>query len=169
MKRWRHAIARAIAHSKPNCIGRAAKSCSSATPPIPHPPKKPPDRHRRREAARHAQFRACAQRYRWPSSINRPAAPPKRTPSSRPRSKVFRRRPKCPRSLRRRRCLMAVEAGPRGRYTVRMVSSDRKLTRGWRHGGNPQARGYPSRRRRRLQPARRRGRGPHPGAPAGPP
>ena len=30
----------AIARSKRNCIGRAAKSCSSATPPIPRPPKK---------------------------------------------------------------------------------------------------------------------------------
>ena len=41
---------------------------------------------------------------RSPSSTNRPAAPPTRTPSSRPRSKAFRRRPKCRRSLRRRRC-----------------------------------------------------------------
>ena len=34
-------IAPAIARSKRNCIGRAAKSCSSATPPTPRPPKKP--------------------------------------------------------------------------------------------------------------------------------
>ena len=32
---------RAIARSKRNCIGRAAKSCSSATPPTPRPRKKP--------------------------------------------------------------------------------------------------------------------------------
>ena len=31
----------AIAHSKRNCIGRAATSCSSATPPTPRPPKTP--------------------------------------------------------------------------------------------------------------------------------
>ena len=31
-KRWRHATASAIARSKRNCIGRAAKSCSSAIP-----------------------------------------------------------------------------------------------------------------------------------------
>ena len=41
---------------------------------------------------------------RSPSSTNRPAAPSKPTPSSRPRSKAFRRRRKCPRSPRRRRC-----------------------------------------------------------------
>ena len=34
-------IAWAIAHSKRNCIGRAAKSCSSATPPTPRLRKKP--------------------------------------------------------------------------------------------------------------------------------
>ena len=48
-KRWRRPTARAIAHSKPNCIGRAAKPCSSATPPIPHRQRSLPDRHRRRE------------------------------------------------------------------------------------------------------------------------
>ena len=40
-KRWRRATVPAIAHSKRNCIGRAAKSCSSATPPTPRPRKKP--------------------------------------------------------------------------------------------------------------------------------
>ena len=45
----------------------------------------------------------CARRSRSPSSTNRPAAPPRRTPSSRPRSKAFRRRRKCLRLLRRRR------------------------------------------------------------------
>ncbi|HZZ25540.1 MAG TPA: adenylate/guanylate cyclase domain-containing protein [Roseiarcus sp.] len=38
-----------------------------------------------------------------------------------------------------------------------------------RHGGNAQARCNPGRRRCRLQPTRRGGRGSHPGAPAGPP
>ena len=38
------------------------------------------------------------------SSINRPAARSTPTPSSRPRSKAFRRRRKCGRSPRRRRC-----------------------------------------------------------------
>ena len=41
---------------------------------------------------------------RSPSSINRPAAPPTLTPSSRPRSKALRRRRRCRRSPRRRRC-----------------------------------------------------------------
>ena len=40
-KRWRPATARAIARSKRNCIGCAAKSCSSATPPTPRLRKKP--------------------------------------------------------------------------------------------------------------------------------
>ena len=39
-KRWRHATAWAIAHSKRNCIGRAAKSCCNATPPTPHSRKR---------------------------------------------------------------------------------------------------------------------------------
>ena len=34
-KRWRRATAPATARSKRNCIGRAAKSCSCATPPTP--------------------------------------------------------------------------------------------------------------------------------------
>ena len=42
--------------------------------------------------------------FRSPSSINRPLAPPTPTPSSRRRSKAFRRRRKCPRSPKRRRC-----------------------------------------------------------------
>ena len=41
---------------------------------------------------------------RSPSSINRPAARSKRTPSSRPRSKASRQHPNCLRSPRRRRC-----------------------------------------------------------------
>ena len=69
-----------------------------------------PDRHRRREAARRAQLSVCKRRLRSPNSTNRPAAPPKPTPSSRPRSKAFRRRPKCPRSPRRRRLLAELEA-----------------------------------------------------------
>ena len=40
-KRWRRANGLAIAHSKRNCIGPAAKSCSSATPRTPRPPRKP--------------------------------------------------------------------------------------------------------------------------------
>ena len=62
------------------------------------------NRHRRREGAGRAQLRVCAPRFRSPSSINRPAAPPKPMPFSRPRSKASRRRRRCRRSLRRRRC-----------------------------------------------------------------
>ena len=47
----------------------------------------------------------CAPRCRSPSSINRPAVPWRPTPSSRPRSKAFRQRRRCPRWPRRRRCL----------------------------------------------------------------
>jgi hypothetical protein len=43
-------------------------------------------------------------RLRSPNSSDRPAKQRKRTPSSRPRSKAFRRRRKCPRSSRHRRC-----------------------------------------------------------------
>ena len=64
----------------------------------------PPDRHRRRETAGDAAASNCARRSRSPNSINRPPVPSKPTPSSRPRSKAFRRRRKCLRSLRRRRC-----------------------------------------------------------------
>ena len=46
----------------------------------------------------------CARRWRSPNFTNRPTAPPTPTPSSRRRSKAFRRRRKCPRSRRRRRC-----------------------------------------------------------------
>ena len=46
----------------------------------------------------------CKRRYRSPSSTNRPVAPSKPTPSSRRRSKAFRRRRRCRRSPRRRRC-----------------------------------------------------------------
>ena len=47
---------------------------------------------------------AYAPHCRWPGSTNLPAAPPRRTLFSNPPSEGFRRRPKCPRSLRRRRC-----------------------------------------------------------------
>ena len=40
-KRWRRPAALAIARLKRNCIGRAAKCCSSATPPTPRLRKKP--------------------------------------------------------------------------------------------------------------------------------
>ena len=46
---------------------------------------------------------SCARRSRSPSCINRPTAPPKATPSSRLRSRAFRRRWKCRRSPRHRR------------------------------------------------------------------
>ena len=51
----------------------------------------------------------CARHWRSPSSINRRAAPPTPTPSSRPRSKASRRRPKCRRSPKRGRCVAALE------------------------------------------------------------
>ena len=60
------------------------------------------DRHARSSRARAASN--CARRWRSPNSVNRPAAPPKLTRSSRPRSKALRQRRKCPRSPRRRRC-----------------------------------------------------------------
>ena len=50
------------------------------------------------------ELRAAWRPSRSPNSINRPAAPPKPTRSSRRRSKAFRRLRKCPRSPRRRRC-----------------------------------------------------------------
>jgi tetratricopeptide (TPR) repeat protein len=62
---------------------------------------------RSRSASRASRSRApssCRPPCRSPSSINRPADPPKPTPSSPGRSKAFRRRRKCPRSLKRRRC-----------------------------------------------------------------
>ena len=63
-----------------------------------------PDRHRHRTTARNAAASACARRCLSPGSINRPNAPPRRTPFSRLPSKALRRRRKCPRSPRRRRC-----------------------------------------------------------------
>ena len=69
------ASASAIAHSKRNCIGRAAKCCSSATPPTLRPRRK---RSRPPSPSRSSRARAassCARRLRSPSSTNRPAAP----------------------------------------------------------------------------------------------
>ena len=50
-----------------------------------------------------AQLRTAQRRSRWPSSTNRPAAPPKLTRFSRPRSRVFRVCRRCQRSPRGRR------------------------------------------------------------------
>ena len=73
-------------------------------PPDPAPAEEAfSDRRRRCEGARRAQP-VCARRCRSRSSTNRPPAPSTLTPSSRLRSKAFRRRPKCRRSPRRRRC-----------------------------------------------------------------
>ena len=63
-----------------------------------------PNRARHRESSKARAAGVCARRFRSPSSTSRPAAPPTPTPSSRPRSKVFRRRQKCPRSPRHKRC-----------------------------------------------------------------
>ena len=63
-----------------------------------------PRRHRHRSTQQGAAASNCAPRCRWRSSTSRPAVPPKPTPSSRPRSKAFRRRRRCRRSPRRRRC-----------------------------------------------------------------
>ena len=61
-----------------------------------------PHRYRHRAATEGQRASNCARRCRLPISINRPAAPPTPTPSSRPRSKAFRRRRNFPRSNRRK-------------------------------------------------------------------
>ena len=101
-------------------------------------PSRPPSPSRSSKAAAAA---VCAQRLRSPSSINRPAAPPKPTPSSRRRSKAFLRRRKCPRSPRRRRCSrrwrrageVKAEAAQRRRMTHLRVAYGHALiaTRGY--------------------------------------
>jgi tetratricopeptide (TPR) repeat protein len=71
-------------------IASVAKSCSNAIPQIQGPPKKrskPPSLSRGSKARAAS---ACKRRSSSPSSINRPAALPKPTPSWRLRSKVFR-------------------------------------------------------------------------------
>ena len=70
----------------------AARFCSSAIRRTQRRPRKhssppSPSRNSRRRGAS-----SCARRCRWRSFINRPAAPPTRTPFSRLRSKAFRRR-----------------------------------------------------------------------------
>ena len=81
-----------------SCIACAAKSCSSAIPPILLPPRKPsrPPSPSRRSKARAAHV--CWRRCRSPSSINRPAA---------------RRRPRRPRARARRLFADARNAGDR--------------------------------------------------------
>ena len=64
-----------------------------ANPRLRRKPSWPPSRSRSSNAPAALN---CARRYRWPSSTNRPAAPPTLTPSSRPRSKAFRRRAELP-------------------------------------------------------------------------
>jgi tetratricopeptide (TPR) repeat protein len=103
-KRWRRATAWALARSKRNCTGCAATPCSSATPRTPPQPSKlswPPSPSRRSKVPAASD---CARRCRSPSSIRRPAAPPKPAPSSSRRSKALRQRRKCLRSQKRRRC-----------------------------------------------------------------
>ena len=85
-------------------IATRAKSCSSAIRPIPRLRRR---RFEPRSTSRASKARAASpfgRRCRSPSSTNRPAAPSKPTPSSATPSKGFRRRPRCPRSSRRRRC-----------------------------------------------------------------
>jgi tetratricopeptide (TPR) repeat protein len=91
----------------PTSIASAATSCSSATPPIPRLPRTPtgppwPSPNSRARAAT-----GCSRPSRSPSFIDRPAAPLTPAPSSHPRSRALRRRPRCLRSLRRRRCSRA--------------------------------------------------------------
>jgi tetratricopeptide (TPR) repeat protein len=81
----------------PSSTAFAATSCSSAITPIPRLLKRPsrppsPSRQRRWRAVL-----KCKRPWRSPSSTNRPAAPPKPTPSLRRRTKALRRRPRCPR------------------------------------------------------------------------
>ena len=93
-----------IAAISPSPIACAAKSCSSAIPPIPHPPRKRSEPLLPSRISKAPAAGVCAPRCRSPGSTNRPAARWRRTTRSRPRSKAFRRRPKCRRSPRRRRC-----------------------------------------------------------------
>ncbi len=70
MKGWRRPIASATARSKRSLTGPAAKSCSSATPPNPRPPKKLSTR---RSPSRGGKARAvlnCARLCRSPSSTS---------------------------------------------------------------------------------------------------
>ena len=74
-KRWRRATAWAFARSKPNCIGRAGKCWSSATPPTPRRRKTPSSPPSRSPSSRARAVLSCARRLRSRSSINeRPPA-----------------------------------------------------------------------------------------------
>ena len=114
-KRWRRATAPATARSKPNCIGSRGEILLKRDPANPAPAEEAlPDRHRRRKAARRRAASNCARRLRWPSSTNRPAAPPKPTPSSRRRSKALRRRSEMPEIAEAQALLAALAADRRG-------------------------------------------------------
>ena len=79
-------------------------SCSSLIPPSlrqPKTPSRPPSPSR---SDRAPEGTRCSRRCRSPSFTNRPGAQPTPTPSSRRRSKALRRRPRWPKSPRRRRC-----------------------------------------------------------------
>ena len=85
-------------------IGFTAKFCCGWIRPIRQPSRKPSElRSLSRDSRAHA-VTNCSHRFPLPSFTNRPPAPPTPMPFSRRRSKAFRRRPKCPRSPRRRRC-----------------------------------------------------------------
>jgi tetratricopeptide (TPR) repeat protein len=102
-RRSRPAIAPAITRSRRNFVACAANSFSNLM--------RPTSAQRRRRSTAPSLLRAgrargasnCTRHCHWPSSINRRPAPSTPTPSSRRRSKAFRRREKCPRSPRRQR------------------------------------------------------------------
>ena len=104
-KRWRRATASAIARSKRNCIGREAKSCSSATPPTPRPAEEAfltAIAVAKQQGTRSFELRAALPLAKLYQSTERPAdahAVP------RPRARrLFADAQKCRRSPRRRRC-----------------------------------------------------------------
>ena len=114
MKRWRRCRAdRAIARSTPSSIGSAAKSCSSAIPPIPRRPKtpsRPPSPSRREQGARSFEPARRA-RARQALPIDRPP----------------RRRPRRPRARARRLFADAGNAGDRrGAGAARGAGGDRR-------------------------------------------
>jgi tetratricopeptide (TPR) repeat protein len=102
--------------TKRKCTASAARSCGSATRPIPRRPSslcrpRSPSRSRKKRGASN-----CAPRCLWRTFIARPIATPMRTPCWRRRSRASRRPNNSPNSLRRK---------PSSRhYALRSIASD---------------------------------------------
>jgi tetratricopeptide (TPR) repeat protein len=119
-----------LAHEVENCCDLAFPHLLRGELLLKRDPSNPPPWRKRskpRSRSRSNKARAvgvCARLCRSPNSINRPPAPLRPTPSSRPRLKASRPRPRCQRSPRRKRCLRLWRRPKRSRPRKHNASGD---------------------------------------------